>query len=207
MDVLVSIIITTYNDKDNLDRLLKRLKEQTIKGFEIIISDDGSNDFDIRWQNHSLPIKYVWQQDRGMRFCESINNAIRVARGRWIWFLSADLLPPENALELFLKRCSERVVLVGGRTCDGWDGEMNYDQVPDANLFFARKQAMKAGLWNEKMIGYGFEDYEMMCRMDAICGCRFFRLREAAAIHKDHEQKPASALNEGIYLATVKTYK
>ena len=207
MNDLITIIITTYKNKKQLDKLLKLLLKQTYRNFEVIISDDGSLDFNEKWQDYPFELKYIWQQDKGMRFCKSINNAIKLSKGKWIWFLSADLYPPNNALELYVKKKKRKLVLVGARTSDGWDGEMRFNEVPDANLFFNKAMAIKAGLWNERMIGYGYEDYEMMCRMKNICGCSFLRVREAAAEHQDHGAKGPSAVNTNEYERTLDKYE
>jgi len=87
LSIDVSIIINVHNQPLSLKLALRSLLAQDFTGFqEVIVADDGSDsdtfsgfyqDFD----RAGIPLKYVWQQDRGMRENASFNNGIRLARG------------------------------------------------------------------------------------------------------------------------------
>lgn len=44
MNGLVSVIVTTKNEEEVIERLLKSIKNQTYKNIEIIVVDNGSSD-------------------------------------------------------------------------------------------------------------------------------------------------------------------
>jgi glycosyltransferase involved in cell wall biosynthesis len=85
----VSVIIPTYNRARLLREALESLRAQTYEGFEAIVVDDGSTDgtrnvvesFDERFE-------YVYQTNSGRS--NARNNALRLARGRYIAFLDSD---------------------------------------------------------------------------------------------------------------------
>jgi glycosyltransferase involved in cell wall biosynthesis len=103
----ISIVIPTYNRKDELKRVLEGLNNQTCDDnlFEIIVVDDGSED-DTQtvvkeFSRISKPlIKYIHQTKSGAGAAR--NAGIAQARGRWILFIDADLIPEKNVIECHL---------------------------------------------------------------------------------------------------------
>ena len=79
---LISVIFTTYNSIDWLEKVLWGFHHQTDKNFEVIIADDGSKeDTRIAIENfaqHShLDIQHVWQPDEGFQKCKIMNKALK----------------------------------------------------------------------------------------------------------------------------------
>ena len=63
-----SVIFSTYNSEDWLEKTIIGFSEQTFKDFEIIIADDGSRAatkelIDRLRDEISIPIIHVWQED------------------------------------------------------------------------------------------------------------------------------------------------
>ena len=67
--MMISVIVSTFNRPRALNIILKSLVNQTDKNFEIVVADDGS---DVRTrevinkvkQNFPrCPIKHIWQED------------------------------------------------------------------------------------------------------------------------------------------------
>ncbi|MDD5005788.1 MAG: glycosyltransferase family 2 protein [Candidatus Omnitrophica bacterium] len=85
----ISIVIPTYNRRDNLARLLESLKKQTYKNFEVVIVDacstDGTDMLPDEFKD-SLAIKYIVQKGKG--FTDAVNTGIQVSSGEI--FLRAD---------------------------------------------------------------------------------------------------------------------
>lgn len=99
---MISILISTYHSK-TLCYVLEKLKEQTYKDFEVIICDDGSNDFGlINKKKYPYLLKYVWHPDIGRTWSWNHNEGIALARGEYILFLHDDIIPSNNLLELFV---------------------------------------------------------------------------------------------------------
>ena len=94
--VSASLLITTYNWPDALEKVFWGLFAQTRRDFEVIIADDGSRpetgELIARMAARSpIPIVHVWQPDEGFGKCRILNKAMaRRARGadhRYGWRL------------------------------------------------------------------------------------------------------------------------
>jgi glycosyltransferase involved in cell wall biosynthesis len=96
--VPISVIVTTYNRPDALRAVLAGLFAQIDRGFEVLVADDGSRD-DTRALVESMasgapvPVRHVWQEDRGFRAGAARNRAAAVATGDYLLFLDGDCIP------------------------------------------------------------------------------------------------------------------
>jgi len=94
---LVSLIVTTYDWPQALQRVLASLDRQRDGAFEIIVADDGSGPDTaaaIRQFQRSArtPLRHVWQPHRGFRAAESRNRAVAASCGDYLVFLDGDCL-------------------------------------------------------------------------------------------------------------------
>ena len=97
---LVSIITPTWNCAPFICETIKCVLAQTYQDWELIISDDCSTDNTYKVVESYLAmdsrIKYI-RNDHNSGAAITRNNALRVAKGRWIAFLdSDDLWLPEK---------------------------------------------------------------------------------------------------------------
>lgn len=97
---LASIITPTWNCAPFICETIKSVLAQTYKDWELIISDDCSTDNTYKviepYMKSDSRIKYI-RNDRNRGAAVTRNNAIRIAKGRWIAFLdSDDLWLPEK---------------------------------------------------------------------------------------------------------------
>jgi GT2 family glycosyltransferase len=105
-EVDVSIIIPTYNRKEELKQLLAALREQTLsqKAFELIIVDDGSNDstpeFLQREKERGI-LSFAAQLHRGPGAAR--NEGMKLARGNIFVFTDTDCIPHRHWLESLLR--------------------------------------------------------------------------------------------------------
>lgn len=113
MGEFVSIIISTYHSK-TIQYVLDALEQQTLKQFEVIVSDDGSNDFS-KLGGHSYPLRYVWHQDLGRHWSRTHNEGIALASGKWIVFLHDDVIPEEHLVERTLQLMKDDCFITGVR--------------------------------------------------------------------------------------------
>ena len=97
-DIMVSVVIGTYNHGQFIADCIKSVLNQSYKRFEIIVVDDGSTD------NTSEVIKqfqgnitYIYQKNSGR--AASRNAGIRQAKYDWVAFLDADDLWVQDKLE------------------------------------------------------------------------------------------------------------
>lgn len=93
----ISVIVSTYNRPDALNAALRSLGRQTEKNFEIVVADDGSGpqtrELVRTWAGKlDVPLKHVWQEDRGFRLAEIRNRAIAASAGDHLVFLDGDCI-------------------------------------------------------------------------------------------------------------------
>lgn len=116
-----SIIIPTYNQPRYLELVLESLCRQTVTGFEVIVSDDGSTpetaELVASLQAGKLPysLKYRWQPDEGFRVGEARNEGIRLASAEWLIFIDGDMLLHPRFVEAHLRLAAPQRLLFGGR--------------------------------------------------------------------------------------------
>ena len=94
----ISVVVTTYNRPDALERTLEGLVMQDRLPGEVFVADDGSAtdtaDLVRRWSGESpFPLRHVWHEDRGFRAAAIRNRAIRESGGAYIVFLDGDCVP------------------------------------------------------------------------------------------------------------------
>ena len=93
----ISVIVSTYNRPDALGACLRSLARQTDRDFEVVVADDGSGpetrELIKAWTPKlGVPIKHVWQEDRGFRLAEIRNRAIAASGGSYVVFLDGDCI-------------------------------------------------------------------------------------------------------------------
>jgi len=93
-EVIISVVIPTYNSSEFITKTLESLTNQTFKYFEVIVVNDGSTDnteaviSDYTNKNHNLCIRLINQQNKGIAAAR--NKGIREAKGYYIAFLDHD---------------------------------------------------------------------------------------------------------------------
>jgi len=114
-----SIVFTTYNSPNWLEKVLWGFFEQTATNFEIIIADDGSRDdtrelIEKMQKETSITIKHVWQEDDGFQKCRIMNKAILAAEGEYMIFTDGDCIPRKDFVEQHLQLSEPNTYLSGG---------------------------------------------------------------------------------------------
>lgn len=93
--MFISIIIPTLNEEDVIQTLLQQLQTYRQQGHEVIVVDGGSHD-NTRSVADSLSDKVI-SSEAGRAL--QMNNGATQSRHEILWFLHADTLIPENAIE------------------------------------------------------------------------------------------------------------
>lgn len=105
--MLLTICTPTYNRGYLLKRLYHSLRAQTLKLFEWIIIDDGSNDdtkdivSNFIKEDNEFDIKYFYQNNSGKHV--ALNKAIGQAMGEYFFIVDSDDWLPNNAVELIFE--------------------------------------------------------------------------------------------------------
>ncbi|MBW3545178.1 MAG: glycosyltransferase [Bacteroidetes bacterium] len=94
-DATVSIILTSYNQKQKLERAFLSIIEQNYKDIEIIIVDDASTDTISQAYIKSLANQYpsivrYYFQPFNVGIAKNKNTGFKMARGRYITYLDGD---------------------------------------------------------------------------------------------------------------------
>ena len=90
-----SIIVPVFNRPDEVDELLESLCQQTVKGFEVLIVEDGSQrDCKAVVDKYSdkLDVKYFMKPNSGPG--QSRNYGAERANGEWLIILDSDVVLP-----------------------------------------------------------------------------------------------------------------
>ena len=103
MSIALSIIIPTLNEKENLERLLKSIKKQDFKDYEIIVADNDSTD-----GTREIAQKYGCLITKGGLPAKGRNNGAKIAQGDLLLFLDADVALPERAFYKVLSEFKRR---------------------------------------------------------------------------------------------------
>ena len=115
----ISIIFTTYNSPSWLQKVLWGLDQQTDNNFEIVIADDGSTTetqhvIDKFQSISSIPIKHIWQEDKGFQKCSVLNKAIIASNGEYLIFTDGDCIPRKDFIAVHRAYAEPGYFLSGG---------------------------------------------------------------------------------------------
>lgn len=95
-EILFSIIVPVYNRPDEIADLLASLDKQTDKGFELVLTEDGSSircDRRVKEKENDIRIKYFYKNNEGRSIAR--NYALDRADGDYFIFIDSDcILPP-----------------------------------------------------------------------------------------------------------------
>jgi glycosyltransferase involved in cell wall biosynthesis len=130
----LSLIVAVYRRADFLERVFSSLLNQTFRGFEVVVADDGSGPeiekvierYQGRFQH---PIVHVWHEDDGFRKTIIVNQAVTKASADYLVFTDGDCVLHRRFLERHYKRRRPRQVLTGRRVM--LDEELTQRMTPD----------------------------------------------------------------------------
>ena len=136
-----TLIISFYNNFPFLRLVFGGLERQTVKDFEIIIADDGSNkeckrkiiEYD---NNSSLSIKHQWQKDKGWRKNRILNQAIVASKAKYLIFIDGDCIPHRAFIEEHISNSKDQTALAGRRVnlSEKVSSMLNYENVKNGCL-------------------------------------------------------------------------
>lgn len=193
-----SIIIRTFNEEKHLGNLLRAIREQDYKDYEIIVIDSGSTDSTLKIAG-ALADTVLEIKNRDFTFGYSLNTGCRQSLGKYLVFASAHVLPVDSYWlgNLLLPFQDEKVAMVYGR------------QVGDKNSKFSEKMdfkkisypnnansAIRKDLWQKRPFDeylFGLEDVEWAGHM-ADDGFKI-KYEPKAAIYHIHQEKWPQVFN------------
>jgi glycosyltransferase involved in cell wall biosynthesis len=119
LNTQVSVIFTTYNSVDWLEKVLWGFANQDYKSMEIVIADDGSGEetkekiIAVK-KEFGLNINHVWQPDEGFQKSKILNRAIEAATSDYLIFTDGDCIPRNDFVSVHVRNAEKGYFLSGG---------------------------------------------------------------------------------------------
>ncbi len=115
----LSVILSTYNSPDWLEKALWGYSVQSHRHFELLVADDGSTDdtrrrIDLLRSQTGMTIRHIWHDDAGFRKCTILNRAIEAATADYLVFSDGDCIPRWDFLETHARLARLGAFLSGG---------------------------------------------------------------------------------------------
>ena len=116
----VGLLISTYNWTQSLNLVLKSTLIQTCQPDEILIADDGSTDetklhVERFQQISTVPIRHIWQEDKGFRKAKILNKTVAQATSDYIIQIDGDCIMHPKFVADHKKKAEKHVYLFGSR--------------------------------------------------------------------------------------------
>ena len=104
-----SIVIPVYNRPDEMADLLKSMSEQTDKGFEAVVVEDGSTipcrEVCEHFAGKGVDVKYFYKENEGRSIAR--NYGMERARGNYFVFVDSDCVLPPNYIARLRKELTD----------------------------------------------------------------------------------------------------
>jgi len=122
-----SILIPTYNERDNIQELTKRIWESlSSTDFEVIFIDDNSPDNTAEVAEKLAEVYgniKVLRRPSKLGLASAVLDGVKVAAGNIIAVMDADLQHPPEVLPLMFEKANGYDIVVASRYVDGGDIE------------------------------------------------------------------------------------
>lgn len=115
---MISIIISHYNNVPNLTLILDALNKQSVKDFEAIVSEDGSDSATalfLKNCSYAFPIQHNTQVDEGFRKNRILNTSIKTSKGDFLVFIDGDCIPHRHFVKAYEKVKNKDAICYGRR--------------------------------------------------------------------------------------------
>ena len=122
---VVSVVVVAYRTRDLVLRCLRTVYERGGVPLEVILVDNASGDGTVEAVRDAFPQVTVVANTENVGFPRACNQALRVARGRYILYLNSDAFIGEGTLARCVQELESdpevgivgcRLVLPDGRT-------------------------------------------------------------------------------------------
>jgi glycosyltransferase involved in cell wall biosynthesis len=165
----ISIIISTYNSPQWLEKVLYGYNTQTYRNFEVIIADDGSDEktknLIIKIQKEVFySINHVWHEDNGFQKTIILNKAILATTSEYILMTDGDCIPREDFVENHVKYREEGYFLSGGyyKLPMNLSQQITKEDIYSGKCFdldWLRRNGIKDSFKNNKLISNGLRSW------------------------------------------------
>jgi GT2 family glycosyltransferase len=102
--VKLSVVIICWNDRKVIMECLRSIYANTHRtSFEVIISDNGSEDGSVESIRHEFPSVNVIENGTNVGFAKANNVGIRASAGEYVLILNPDTIIHEHALDTWIE--------------------------------------------------------------------------------------------------------
>jgi GT2 family glycosyltransferase len=174
----VSIIIVAWSVRELLHNCLKSVYEKTEGiNFEVIYVDNGSEDGSVEMVKKEFPEVIIIENDENKGFIIANNQAIEIAKGRYVLLLNSDTIILNNAIAKSVEfaDANPEAAVVGCRTLnpDGTLQRSAFMYPSLLNMFLSATYLYKCFprsrfFGREMMTWYDFNDVK---EVEAVRGC------------------------------------
>jgi glycosyltransferase involved in cell wall biosynthesis len=211
----LSLVITTYNRADVLERLLRSLESQTDRDFQVVVAIDGSTDHTVSMLQElqvGYDLKWVNTHCTGYGLAIARNSGILESDGDAVAIIDDDSIPSPNFIAAHKISCSRNVITGGPRNPANKDERMEWKMLElsrlppltpmtiedlrsewpnvylvENNICLLRQDWISMGLFSERLKLYGFIGQEFFARA-AHLGLRYqFNPTASVQHHGDFE--------------------
>lgn len=137
--IKISIIVPVYNIEERLEKCLNSLENQTLKGIEVILINDGSTDKSLEIiEKHMKKFniyKLINRENRGIS--ASRNEGIKLASGKYIGFVDSDDYVEVDMFETMYNKIESQksdIVVCGIKEVDNNDNVLRYCNFDNVNI-------------------------------------------------------------------------
>jgi dolichol-phosphate mannosyltransferase len=151
-DPRVSIILATYNERENIVDTITSIFEHVKDPTEVIVVDDDSPDR--TWElaaNLNDPRVKVIRRVATRGLASAFNRGIIESRGAVVGWMDADMCMPPAMLPDMIEKLDEYDIVIGSRYASGGKDDRTPLRVLSSRLI--------NGL-AERVLGYGIKDYD-----------------------------------------------
>jgi glycosyltransferase involved in cell wall biosynthesis len=115
----ISVVISTYNSEEWLEKVFWGFNCQIFKDFEVIVADDGSGPKTKELINRMArkvfyKISHVWQEDDGFQKSRILNKAVLACNAEYIIMTDGDCIPRDDFVQVHYINKDKGYFISGG---------------------------------------------------------------------------------------------
>jgi dolichol-phosphate mannosyltransferase len=151
-DPRVSIVLATYNERENILDTIRNIFEYVKDPTEVIVVDDDSEDETWKLvENLRDPRVVLIRRVDTRGLASAFNRGIIESRGEIVGWMDADMCMPPSMLPDMIKKLDEYDIVVGSRYAPGGQDDRAFLRVVSSRLINGLAQLA---------LGFGIKDYD-----------------------------------------------
>jgi dolichol-phosphate mannosyltransferase len=148
----VSIVLATYNERENILDTIRNIFEYVKDTTEVIVVDDDSEDETWKLvENLQDPRVVLIRRVDTRGLASAFNRGIIESRGEIVGWMDADMCMPPSMLPDMIKKLEEYDIVVGSRYAPGGQDDRAFLRVASSRLINGLAQFV---------LGFGIKDYD-----------------------------------------------